>query len=68
MNYAEAYVKFMCQWLLDNCIEDMEFMDNKFDKGCIARLQNGCFHPLYANSIYRSSGSPRGGNEEWQEA
>ncbi|KAI4350753.1 hypothetical protein L6164_005174 [Bauhinia variegata] len=39
MNCAEAYVKFMCQWLLDNCIEDMEFMADKFDKGCIDRLK-----------------------------
>ncbi|XP_054811319.1 asparagine--tRNA ligase, cytoplasmic 1 [Prosopis cineraria] len=39
MNCAEAYVKFMCQWLLDNCLEDMEFMADKFDKGCIDRLK-----------------------------
>ncbi|KAK7314364.1 hypothetical protein VNO77_32884 [Canavalia gladiata] len=39
MNCAEAYVKFLCQWLLDNCIEDMEFMADKFDKGCIDRLK-----------------------------
>ncbi|KAK4254472.1 hypothetical protein QN277_009850 [Acacia crassicarpa] len=39
MNCAEAYVKFMCQWLLDNCIDDMEFMADKFDKGCIDRLK-----------------------------
>jgi len=29
----------MCQWLLDNCLEDMEFMADKFDKGCIDRLK-----------------------------
>nr|KYP67511.1 Asparaginyl-tRNA synthetase, cytoplasmic 1 [Cajanus cajan] len=39
MNCAEAYVKFMCQWLLDNCLDDMEFMADKFDKGCINRLK-----------------------------
>ncbi|KAJ1421056.1 WHEP-TRS domain [Sesbania bispinosa] len=39
MNCAEAYVKFMCQWLLDNCLEDMMFMADKFDKGCIDRLK-----------------------------
>ncbi|AES81830.2 cytoplasmic asparagine-tRNA ligase [Medicago truncatula] len=36
MKCAEAYVKFLCQWLLDNCLEDMEFMA---DKGCIDRLK-----------------------------
>lgn len=32
-------MKFMCQWLLDNCLEDMEFMADKFDKTCIDRLR-----------------------------
>ncbi|CAI8619707.1 unnamed protein product [Vicia faba] len=39
MNCAEAYVKFLCQWLLDNCLEDMQFMADKIDKGCIDRLK-----------------------------
>jgi len=33
------YVKFLCQWLLDNCLEDMEFMADKIDEGCIDRLK-----------------------------
>uniref|UniRef100_A0A5B7AGN8 asparagine--tRNA ligase n=1 Tax=Davidia involucrata TaxID=16924 RepID=A0A5B7AGN8_DAVIN len=39
MNCAEAYVKFLCQWLLDNCLDDMEFMVKNFDKGAIDRLR-----------------------------
>ncbi|KAJ9543361.1 hypothetical protein OSB04_023068 [Centaurea solstitialis] len=39
MNCAEAYVRFLCQWLLDNCYDDMEFMVKKFDKKAIQRLQ-----------------------------
>nr|XP_043627255.1 asparagine--tRNA ligase, cytoplasmic 1-like [Erigeron canadensis] len=39
MKCAEAYVRFLCQWLLDNCLDDMEFMVNKFDKNAIKRLQ-----------------------------
>ncbi|XP_071705548.1 asparagine--tRNA ligase, cytoplasmic 1-like [Rutidosis leptorrhynchoides] len=39
MKCAEAYVRFMCQWLLDNCYDDMEFMVEKFDKNAIKRLQ-----------------------------
>ncbi|KAA8523213.1 hypothetical protein F0562_009636 [Nyssa sinensis] len=39
MNCAEAYVKFLCQWLLDNCLDDMEFMVKNFDKGAIDRLK-----------------------------
>lgn len=32
-------MKFLCQWLLDNCLDDMEFMADKFDKTCIDRLR-----------------------------
>jgi asparaginyl-tRNA synthetase len=39
MNCAEAYVKFLCKWLLDNCMDDMKFMVEKFDKGAIDRLR-----------------------------
>ncbi|KAL1824116.1 asparagine--tRNA ligase, cytoplasmic 1 [Daucus carota subsp. sativus] len=39
MRCAEAYVKFMCQWLLDNCLDDMKFMVEKYDKGAIDRLK-----------------------------
>lgn len=31
-------MKFMCQWLLDNCLDDMKFMVEKYDKGAIDRL------------------------------
>ncbi|MCL7022129.1 hypothetical protein MKW94_006169 [Papaver nudicaule] len=39
MNYAEAYVKFLSQWLLDNCLDDMQFMVNNYDKTAIDRLK-----------------------------
>ncbi|KAK1571287.1 hypothetical protein Q3G72_014519 [Acer saccharum] len=39
MNCAEAYVKFMCHWLLDKCLDDMEFMAKNYDKTCIDRLR-----------------------------
>ncbi|KAA3468283.1 asparaginyl-tRNA synthetase family protein [Gossypium australe] len=26
MNCAEAYVKYLCKWLLEKCLDDMEFM------------------------------------------
>ncbi|KAL6509508.1 Asparagine--tRNA ligase, cytoplasmic 1 [Orobanche gracilis] len=38
MNCAEKYVKYLCQWLLDNCREDMEFFSKHIDKTCIERL------------------------------
>ncbi|KAF8388867.1 hypothetical protein HHK36_025548 [Tetracentron sinense] len=39
MNCAEAYVKFLCQWLLDNCLDDMQFMVKNFDQTAIDRLK-----------------------------
>ncbi|MBA0797272.1 hypothetical protein Gohar_007987, partial [Gossypium harknessii] len=39
MNCAEAYVKYMCKWLLEKCLDDMEFMAKSYDKGCINRLK-----------------------------
>ncbi|XP_044480084.1 asparagine--tRNA ligase, cytoplasmic 1-like [Mangifera indica] len=46
MNCAEAYVKFMCQWLLDKCLDDMEFMAKNYDKSCIDRLRMACSTPF----------------------
>ncbi|CAK9152759.1 unnamed protein product [Ilex paraguariensis] len=39
MKCAEAYVKFLCQWLLDNCLDDMEFMAKNIDPTAIERLK-----------------------------
>ncbi|KAG6428631.1 hypothetical protein SASPL_112884 [Salvia splendens] len=39
MNCAEAYVRFLCQWLLDNCYDDMEFMTKHVDKSALERLK-----------------------------
>ncbi|KAI3904306.1 hypothetical protein MKW92_039272 [Papaver armeniacum] len=39
MNYAETYVKFLSQWLLDNCLDDMQFMVNNYDETAIDRLK-----------------------------
>uniref|UniRef100_A0A2P2KAJ8 Asparaginyl-tRNA synthetase family protein n=1 Tax=Rhizophora mucronata TaxID=61149 RepID=A0A2P2KAJ8_RHIMU len=39
MNCAEAYVKYMCQWLLDKCLDDMELMAKLYDRSCIDRLR-----------------------------
>ncbi|XP_024514931.1 asparagine--tRNA ligase, cytoplasmic 1 [Selaginella moellendorffii] len=39
MNCAEDYVKFLCQWLLDNCYDDMEFMTKMWDNTALDRLK-----------------------------
>ncbi|XP_057849323.2 asparagine--tRNA ligase, cytoplasmic 3-like [Cryptomeria japonica] len=39
MNCAEDLLKFLCQWLVDNCMDDMKFMANQFDKILFDRLR-----------------------------
>ncbi|KAH9305097.1 hypothetical protein KI387_009501, partial [Taxus chinensis] len=39
MNCAEDFLKFLCQWMLDNCLDDMKFMANQFDKTIFDRLR-----------------------------
>ncbi|KAI3976892.1 hypothetical protein MKX01_008750 [Papaver californicum] len=39
MNYAEAYVKFLSQWLLDNCLDVLQFFVENFDKTAIDHLK-----------------------------
>ncbi|XP_057526246.1 asparagine--tRNA ligase, cytoplasmic 1-like [Amaranthus tricolor] len=39
MNLAEAFVKFVSQHLLDNCLDDMEFIVKNVDKSAIDRLK-----------------------------
>jgi asparaginyl-tRNA synthetase len=39
MNCAEDYVRFMCQWLLDHCLEDMKFLSKLYDKTAVDRLK-----------------------------
>ena len=39
MNCAEDYVRFLCQWLLDHCLDDMQFMASMYDKSAVDRLK-----------------------------
>ena len=38
MQLAEDFIKYCIRWALDNCMEDIEFLNNMFDKGLIERL------------------------------
>ena len=40
MDLAEEFIKYCVQWALDNCMEDIQFLNNMFDKGLIERLQS----------------------------
>eukprot|EP00850_Spirogloea_muscicola_P021430 SM000249S08241 [mRNA] locus=s249:154446:158274:+ [translate_table: standard] len=39
MNCAEDYVRYLCQYLLDHCLDDMQLFADKFDKEAVKRLE-----------------------------
>lgn len=39
MQLAEDFIKYCVQWALDNCMDDIRFLNDMFDKGLIERLQ-----------------------------
>ena len=40
MELAEEFIKYCVQWALDNCMEDISFLNNMIDKELIARLRS----------------------------
>ena len=39
MDLAEDFIKYCVQWALDNCRDDIQFLNNMFDKELISRLE-----------------------------
>ena len=39
MDLAEEFVKYLIKYALDNCSEDLEFLNNMIDKGLLERLK-----------------------------
>ena len=40
MNLAEEFIKYCVQWALDNCRDDIQFLNDMFDKELVARLES----------------------------
>lgn len=40
MQLAEDFIKHCVKWALDNCMDDIQFLNNMFDKELITRLQS----------------------------
>lgn len=40
MDLAEEFIKYCVQWALDNCKDDLEFLNSMIDKELISRLQS----------------------------
>ena len=37
MDLAEDFIKYCVQWALDDCYDDVKFLNDMFDKGLIER-------------------------------
>ncbi len=40
MELAEDFIKYLVKYALDNCIDDLQFLNNMFDKELITRLES----------------------------
>ena len=40
MALAEEFVKYLVQYALDNCMDDLKFLNDKYDEGLIERLRS----------------------------
>ena len=40
MELAEEFVKFLVQYALDNCMDDLRFLNDKYDDGLVERLRS----------------------------
>jgi asparaginyl-tRNA synthetase len=46
MDLAEDFLKYLIQYALDNCKDDLEFLNQMYDKELIARLQSVVANPF----------------------
>lgn len=40
MRLAEEFVKYLVQYALDNCMDDLKFLNDKYDEGLVERLRS----------------------------
>ncbi len=52
MDLAEDFIKYCVQWALDNCQDDVKFLNEMFDKGLIERLQGVLKERFCASALY----------------
>ncbi len=41
MDLAEEFLKYLIRYALDNCMEDLEFLNKMYDDGLVERLRSG---------------------------
>ena len=53
MDLAEDFIKYCVRWALDNCYDDVKFLNDMFDKGLIERLQGVLKETFGSFALYR---------------
>lgn len=63
MDLAEDFVKYLIKYALDNCLEDLEFLNNMIDKALIERLKfvldNEFVRITYTEAVSILTSSPK---------
>ena len=66
MDLAEEFVKYLIRYALDNCIEDLEFLNNMIDKALLERLkfvlENEFVRITYTEAVSILTASGKNGN------
>lgn len=52
MQLAEDFIKYCIQWALDNCMDDIKFLNDMFDKELIERLRFVLSNSFRQTSLY----------------
>ena len=66
MDLAEEFVKYLIRYALENCSEDLEFLNNMIDKGLLERLkfvlENEFVRITYTEAVNILTASGKNGN------
>mgnify|MGYP002244926114 FL=1 len=58
MELAEEFVKYLVQYALDNCADDLRFLNDKYDDGLIERLKSVLGIELPESDLHGGRGDP----------
>jgi asparaginyl-tRNA synthetase len=66
MDLAEAFVKYLISYALDNCREDLEFLNNMIDKGLLERLRFVLDNKFVRITYTEAVGILTGADRKWE--
>jgi asparaginyl-tRNA synthetase len=53
MDLAESFIKYCVQWALDNCADDLQFLNDTYDKELDCSLAKRCQRDFRPSSLHR---------------